>query len=123
MSIYFKKAVEIADGVLDLASWLGKRMEGSKELVKPDDLIGVSAEVCATIKKGGVGEVVVVAGASRLNFSARAEDGDAEFKKGDAVKIIRAGSSMLFVADEKFTTSLHDVDAKVEEHTCCDHEH
>ncbi len=123
MSIYLKKAVEIADGVLDLASWLGKRMEGSKELVKPDDLIGLSAEVCATIKKGAVGEVVVVAGASRLNFSARAEDDEAEFKKGDTVKIIRAGSSMLFVADQKFTTSAHDVEAKVEEHTCCDHEH
>lgn len=122
MSIFLKKAVEIADGVLDLAGWLGKRMEGSKELVRPIDLIGLSAEVSATIKKGGVGEVVVVAGESRLNYSARAENGDAEFKKGDTVKVVRAGSSMLFVVDSKSNLK-ESTEAKGDEHDCCDHEH
>lgn len=124
MSIFLKKAVEIADGVLDLANWLGKRMEGSKDLVKPDDLVGLSAEVSATIKKGCVGEVVVVAGDSRLNYSARSLKDDVEFRKGDVVEVIRAGSSMLFVAEPR-TRVEGNIEAKPHggEHSCCDHDH
>ncbi len=95
----FKKTAEIADGMLDFLGWFGQRIEGSKNLARAEDLVGLSAEVTATINRGGVGEVVVAAGDSRLNYSARAEDASAAFKKGEIVKVLRVASSLLYVAD------------------------
>ena len=125
MDIFFKKAAEMADGVLDLTSWFGKRIESKKNLAKPEDLIGLSAEVTASIKKGAVGEVVVVAGESRLNYSARADDTELEFNKGEMVTVIRAGSSVLFVAKQAKTkdTSKIEDEHKADGHSCCNHDH
>jgi hypothetical protein len=124
MDLFFKKAAEMADGVLDLAGWIGKRIECKKSLVAhPDDLIGLSAEVTATINKGGAGEVVVVADNARLNYSARAENDQQEFKKGEMVTIIRAGTSLLYVAQGAPKQSGDRANDKSGDHSCCDHAH
>lgn len=100
MHMFFKKAAEIADGVLDLASWFGTRIESKKVLARPEDLVGVNAEVTATIQKGAAGEVVVVVADSKLNYSARAFNNNVEYKKGEMVNVVSAGSSVLYVTKD-----------------------
>ena len=42
MDIFLKKAAEIADGALEPATWFGNRIEGKKNLAKPEDIVGLT---------------------------------------------------------------------------------
>lgn len=101
MDTFFKKAAELANGVLDLASFIGSRMEGKRNLAKTEDMVGLTAEVTTPIGKGSVGEVVLVVNECRLNYAARCEDPDTEFTKGEFAIITKAGTSVLFVDKSK----------------------
>lgn len=97
MDPILKKAAEFADGMLDLISWMGNRMESKKKLATPEDVIGLNAEVTIPIKKGQTGEVIVVHENTRLTYGARGTDSDAEFHKGEIAVVSRVASSLVYV--------------------------
>lgn len=126
MSIFLKKAAEMADGILDLAAWFGNRVESKKSLAKPEDLVGLEGEVVTTIGKGAIGEVMVAFGDARQNFSARANDLNLELMKGETIHVVRSGASVLYVAKGRKPIPVH-VEKPVHNHgaggSCCNHEH
>jgi hypothetical protein len=101
MDPILKKAAEFADGMLDLISWMGNRMESKRKLASPDDIIGLQAEVTIPIKKGQTGEVIVVVEGGRLNYGARGSDSEQEFHKGEVVVVSRSVSSLVYVEKRK----------------------
>jgi hypothetical protein len=101
MDPILKKAAEFADGMLDLISWMGNRMESKRKLASPDDIIGSQAEVTIPIKKGQTGEIIVVVEGGRLNYGARGSDPEQEFHKGEVVVISRSVSSIVYVEKRK----------------------
>lgn len=128
MSIFFKKAAEMADGILDLASWFGNRIESKKSVAKPEDLVGLEGEVITTIGKGAIGEVMLSFGDARQNFSARANDMNIELLKGETIHVIRSGASVLYVAKGRKPIKVHVETTPRPTHnhgtgSCCDHEH
>lgn len=97
MDPILKKAAEFADGMLDLISWMGNRMESKKKLATPEDVIGQNAEVTIPIKKGQTGEIVVVFENTRLTYGARGSDSQQEFHKGETAIVDRVASSLVYV--------------------------
>jgi len=121
----------MADGILDLASWFGNRIESKKSVAKPEDLEGLEGEVTATIGKGSVGEVMVAFGDARQNYSARANDLNIEILKGETIHVVRSGASVLYVAQGRKPIKVHveTSPTPASSHThgaggsCCNHEH
>lgn len=97
MDPILKKAAEFADGMLDLISWVGNRVESKKRLATAEDVIGQNAEITIPIKKGQTGEVIVVFENTRLTYGARGADTEAEFHKGEIALVQRVAGSLVYV--------------------------
>jgi len=101
MDPILKKAAEFADGMLDLISWVGNRVESKKRLATAEDVIGQNAEITIPIKKGQTGEVIVVFENTRLTYGARGADTEAEFHKGEIAVVQRVAGSLVYVEKRK----------------------
>lgn len=119
MDPILKKAAEFADGMLDLISWMGNRMESKKKLATPEDVIGQNAEVTIPIKKGQTGEIIVVFENTRLTYGARGINSEQEFHKGEIAVVERVASSLVYVRKRDDTngqkTSLPETSEKLPE--------
>ncbi|MBZ0185704.1 MAG: hypothetical protein K8F91_05575, partial [Candidatus Obscuribacterales bacterium] len=87
----------VANGIMDLAGLVSSRLESTKPILKPKDLIGASAEITVPITRNSVGEIITDVSGTRVNYPARGLDRNSEFAKGEVVKIALAGSSACFV--------------------------
>ena len=87
----------VANQILDVISWLGQKLNSSGNVFRMEDAKGALAEVSTPIPRGGVGEVTVIVGQTRKNYSAKAVRPEEEFNRGTRVRIAEVGVSTMYV--------------------------
>jgi hypothetical protein len=88
---------EAANQVLDVIAWLGKKLNSSGNVFRIEDAKGSPAEVSIPIPRGGIGEVTVIIGQTRKNYSAKAVSPEAEYGRGSKVRIADVAISTVYV--------------------------
>ncbi len=96
MSI-IQRAKEIAADLIDTAAWVLQRLEVPSELARLEEAIGSTGEIIAPVCPGGTGQVMIVLSGSRHTFGAKAVDSMQEFQRGEKVKIVQVGQSIMYV--------------------------
>jgi hypothetical protein len=92
-----KAASDFADGLLDLFSRTGKRLESPGKELSRESILGAEAQVSIPIERASVGEVLVVLGGCLQNYPARAVRPDQRFEKGSKVRIADVGANLLYI--------------------------
>lgn len=98
-----KRTTEFADGVLDMANWMMKRLESPGRCYKSADALGSLAEVCAVIEPGRTGEIVVEMNGTLQHYPAKAMDESEQFERGAKVKVVDLVTNVMYV--ESWTSS------------------
>lgn len=88
---------ETANQVLDVIAWLGKKLNSSGNVFRIEDARGATAEVSIPIPRGGIGEITVIVGQTRKNYSAKAVSAEAEYGRGAKVRIADVAISTVYV--------------------------